>query len=120
MTSSGKRAAAYRALAARLKTLPTEHKDARLAEVHRQLERIDALVSGPDFLNLSGIFSEADSLQFLDFCHTTEEANARIASVLVSKLLETAKVGPGAPAPKHGPPEESQHTTTKLPAEVVR
>ena len=65
-------------------------------EVHRQLERIDALVSDPDFLNLSGIFSEADSLQFLDFCHTTEEANARIASVLVSKLLETAKVGPGA------------------------
>ena len=89
-------------------------------EVHRQLERIDALVSDPDFLNLSGTFSEADSLQFLDFCHTTEEANARIASVLVSKLLETAKVGPRAPAPKHGPPEESHHTTTKLPAEVVR
>ena len=88
-------------------------------EVHRQLERINALVSDPDFLNLSEIFSEADSLQFLDFCHTTEEANARIASVLVSKLLETAKVGPEALA-QAGPPEESQHTTTKLPAEVVR
>ena len=55
-------------------------------EVHRQLERADALVSNPAFLNLSGIFSETDSLQFLDFCHTTEEANARIAEVLVSKL----------------------------------
>ena len=70
-------------------------------EVHRQLERADALVSNPGFLNLSGIFSEADSLQFLDFCHTTEEANARIAGVLVSKLLETAKVGPGAPTSMH-------------------
>jgi len=70
-------------------------------EVHRQLERADALVSNPGFLNLSGIFSEADSLEFLDFCHTTEEANARIAGVLVCKLLETAKVGPGAPTSMH-------------------
>ena len=71
-------------------------------EVHRQLERADALVANPGFLNLSGIFSETDSLQFLDYCHTTEEANARIASVLVSKLIEIAKVGPGAPASKRG------------------
>jgi len=61
-------------------------------EVHRQLERADALVSNPVFLNLSGIFLEDESLQFLDFCHTTEEANARIAGVLVSKLLESAMV----------------------------
>jgi hypothetical protein len=59
-------------------------------DVHRQLERADALVSNQGFINLSGIFLEADSLQFLDFCHTTEEANARIAGVLVSKLLESA------------------------------
>ncbi len=70
-------------------------------EVHHQLERADALVSNPDFLNLSGIFSETESLQFLDFCHTTEAANSRIASVLVSRLLETAKFGPGAPASMH-------------------
>jgi len=70
-------------------------------EIHRQLEQSDALASDPGFLNLSGIFSETESLQFLDFCHTTEEANARIASVLVSRLLETAKVGPGAPASMH-------------------
>jgi hypothetical protein len=71
------------------------------SEVHRQLERADALASNPAFLNLSGIFSDTDSLEFLDYCHTTEDANARIASVLVSKLLETAKIGPGAPTPKH-------------------
>ena len=69
-------------------------------EVHRQLERADALVSNPDFLNLSGIFSETGSLQFLDFCHTTEEANARIAEVLVSKLLEIVMIAPGAPTPQ--------------------
>ena len=70
-------------------------------EVHRQLEQADALVSNPRFLNLSGIFSESESLQFLDFCHTTEEANARIASVLVSSLLDSAKVGPAARASMH-------------------
>jgi hypothetical protein len=69
--------------------------------VHRQLERSDELLSNPAFLNLSGFFSTDESLQFLDFCHTTEAANGRIASVLVSKLLETAKIGPGAAAPKH-------------------
>jgi len=70
-------------------------------EVHRQLERADALVSNPGFFNLSEIFSEADSLQFLDFCHTTEEANARIAGVLVCKLLEIVMIALGAPTPKH-------------------
>ncbi len=70
-------------------------------EVHRQLERADALVSNPVFLNLSGIFLEDDSLQFLDFCHTTEDANARIAGMLVSKLLESAMIAPGVPTPKH-------------------
>jgi peptidoglycan/xylan/chitin deacetylase (PgdA/CDA1 family) len=38
LTSSARRAAAYRALAARLKTLPVEHRDARLVELHRQLD----------------------------------------------------------------------------------
>jgi lysophospholipase L1-like esterase len=60
------------------------------AEVHQQLERADALVSNPAFLNLSGFFSETASLQFLDFCHTTEAANGRIASVLVARLIEIA------------------------------
>ncbi|MGO8900064.1 MAG: SGNH/GDSL hydrolase family protein [Isosphaeraceae bacterium] len=71
------------------------------SEVHRQLERADALVSNSGFLNLSGIFSETESLQFLDFCHTTEEANSRIAGVLVSRILETPKASPVAPASMH-------------------
>jgi peptidoglycan/xylan/chitin deacetylase (PgdA/CDA1 family) len=38
LASAGNRAAAYRALAARLKTLATEQKDAQLLELHQQLE----------------------------------------------------------------------------------
>jgi peptidoglycan/xylan/chitin deacetylase (PgdA/CDA1 family) len=38
LTSSIERAAAYRALAARLKTLPNDQKDAELAKLHEQLE----------------------------------------------------------------------------------
>jgi peptidoglycan/xylan/chitin deacetylase (PgdA/CDA1 family) len=38
LTSSARRAAAYRALAGRLRTLPSEQKDSRLAELFRQLE----------------------------------------------------------------------------------
>ena len=72
-------------------------------EVHRQLEQADALVSNPGFLNLSGIFSDSDAIQFLDYCHTTEEANGRIAGVLVSKLLELARVVPEAGTPSTNP-----------------
>ncbi len=70
-------------------------------EVHGQLERADELVSNRGFVNLSGFFSETESLQFLDFCHTTEEANARIAAVLVAKLIETVKISQGTPSPMH-------------------
>ena len=47
------------------------------AAVHRQLERADGLAANPGFVNLTGIFSETRSLQFLDFCHTTEEGNVQ-------------------------------------------
>jgi len=48
LTSSVRRAAAYRALSARLRTLPTEQKDARLAELQRQLEvTADVPVNSP-------------------------------------------------------------------------
>ena len=59
------------------------------------------LTSDPAFINLCEIFKGTKALVFLDFCHTTEEANARIAGVLVTKLIETAKVGPGAPTSMH-------------------
>ena len=68
------------------------------AQVHGQLERTDELASNRAFVNLSGFFSETDSLQFLDFCHTTEAANGRITAVLVTKLIEIAKTAQGTPA----------------------
>ena len=64
------------------------------AEVHGQLDRAETLASDPAFLNLSGFFSENASLQYLDFCHTTEEANGRIAAVLVGKLIEIVDKSP--------------------------
>ena len=70
-------------------------------EVHGQLEQADELASNRAFVNLSGFFAEEDSLQFLDFCHTTEAANARIAAVLVTRLIETVKTAQGTPASMH-------------------
>ncbi len=71
------------------------------AEVHRQLDRAETLASDPAFVNLSGFFSENASLQYLDFCHTTEEANARIAALLVGKLTEIAGKSRKASVPRH-------------------
>jgi hypothetical protein len=34
------------------------------------------------FRDLSGIFDGQDSLVFIDYCHTTESANARIAEAI--------------------------------------
>jgi hypothetical protein len=56
--------------------------------VRVEIERSTALTSNPAFVDLSGIFDHTESLAFLDFCHTTEEANAKIATELVSKILK--------------------------------
>jgi lysophospholipase L1-like esterase len=47
------------------------------------------LTSDSAFLDLSEIFKDIEELVFLDFCHTTEEANARIAETVVARLAET-------------------------------
>ena len=74
---------------------------AMFAEVHRQLDRAEALASDPAFVNMSGFFSENATLQYLDFCHTTEEANARIAEVLAAKLPEIAGKSRKDSVPRH-------------------
>ena len=91
----------------KLVTFEVEEKEkvdwagAMFAEVHGQLERAETMASDPAFLNLSGFFSESTSLQYLDFCHTTEEANGRIAAVLVGKLIEIVDKGRKASIPGH-------------------
>jgi hypothetical protein len=63
-------------------------------EVQGKITRTVELASDAAFHDLSGIFADFEGLVFIDFCHTTEKANVRIAEALVSRLLET----PGTPA----------------------
>jgi hypothetical protein len=37
---------------------------------------------------LSGIFDNTAGLAFIDYCHTTEAANARIATAMADRLIE--------------------------------
>ncbi len=55
------------------------------------LERAESAGFGPGFCQPERfLLRRTASLQYLDFCHTTEEANARIAALLVGKLTEIA------------------------------
>ena len=68
------------------------------AEVKDLLSIDTHLTSDPAFLDLSEIFKETESIVFLDFCHTTEEANARIARKVVARLAETGIIASPVPA----------------------
>jgi lysophospholipase L1-like esterase len=46
------------------------------------------LKSDAAFRDLSTIFDDTEGLAFIDYCHTTEAANARIASAMAEKVLE--------------------------------
>lgn len=60
-------------------------------EVRARIARNDGLRSDPLFLDLGDIFADTDGIVFIDFCHTTEAGNARIAEAILSRL-------PGVPA----------------------
>jgi lysophospholipase L1-like esterase len=64
------------------------------SRVHAAIGQSSELVSDPVFFDLSDIFKTTVSLIFLDFCHTTEPANATIASELVSRMIERGVVSP--------------------------
>ena len=51
-------------------------------EVQRQLRDSTTLRNDPAFHDLSDIFADSSDLVFIDYCHTTESANARIASAI--------------------------------------
>ena len=46
------------------------------------------LKATPMFHDLSAIFTDAVGLIFIDYCHTTEAANARIADVMADSVIE--------------------------------
>ena len=59
----------------------------------------------PGFLDLSDIFADSDSLVFIDFCHTTEKANAtnRRGDRLAAPRSWESSDAEHPPRPREGP-----------------
>jgi hypothetical protein len=51
------------------------------------LERI----ADPAFHDTSGIFTDMAAMVYIDYCHTTEPANARIASAMAGNVIEALR-----------------------------
>jgi lysophospholipase L1-like esterase len=83
---------------------PVEQEDARryawaepiFREVHARIGSSTALRSDPAFHDLSGIFGDERNLVFIDYCHTTESANLRIAAAIVDDVIEAMRREPRA------------------------
>jgi len=63
-------------------------------EVHGRIGASNALRSDPAFRDLSGIFSDSRNLVFIDYCHTTESANERIAAAIVEDVINALRRAP--------------------------
>ena len=57
-------------------------------DVYDRMRTSPQLKSDPAFRDLSTIFDDTEGLVFIDYCHTTEAANARIASAMAASVLE--------------------------------
>jgi len=56
--------------------------------VYGRIQASPELKTDPAFHDLSGIFDGTEGLVFIDYCHTTESANARIAAEMADRVLE--------------------------------
>jgi len=65
-------------------------------EVYGKIQARAQLKSDPAFRDLSGAFADSEGLVFIDYCHTTELANARIASRMAADVIEAL----GRPSPE--------------------
>jgi lysophospholipase L1-like esterase len=63
------------------------------AEVYSQIHSSLVLKSDRAFRDLSGIFADTEGLVFIDYCHTTEAANAPIADAIVQSVIAAVKAG---------------------------
>jgi len=78
-------------------------------DVHSRISASSTLRSDPAFRDLSGIFGDSRNLVFIDYCHTTESANLRIAAAIVEDVIEAlrrallAESKPGRSASEAGP-----------------
>lgn len=75
-------------------------------QVHQRISASAALRSDPAFRDLSGIFGDSPGLVFIDYCHTTESANLRIAAAIVDDVIEAMRRAPLARTTLEGPGPE--------------
>ena len=76
--------------------VPFEREEARkyawaepfMNEVYGYVRSSAQLKADPEFRDLSTIFDDTEGLVFIDYCHTTEAANARIASAMAATVVE--------------------------------
>jgi hypothetical protein len=76
--------------------MPVEREEAQkyawaepfMNHVYDYLKSSPRLKSDAAFRDLSTIFDDTEGLVFIDYCHTTEAANARIAAAMAEKVLE--------------------------------
>ena len=61
------------------------------AEVARAIAAATDLQGRSDFVDLSGLFDDEEGLIFIDYCHTTEAGNARLAEAILPRLLELSR-----------------------------
>ena len=67
-----------------------------MGEVYSRIKNSPQLESDPAFRNLSTIFDSTEGLVFIDYCHTTEAANARIASEMAAMAVKALTQTPPA------------------------
>jgi hypothetical protein len=65
-------------------------------EVQTRLSGRPSLRSDPAFRDLGSFFGDSQDLVFIDYCHTTESANLRIAERIVDDVIEAVRSGPPA------------------------
>ena len=76
--------------------VPVEREEARkfawaepfMNDVYGYDRTSPQLKADPAFRDLSTIFDDTEGLVFIDYCHTTEAANARIASAMAARVIE--------------------------------
>jgi lysophospholipase L1-like esterase len=71
-----------------------------MSDVYGRIMISRKLKSDAAFHDLSTIFAGTEGLVFIDYCHTTETANARIASEMAARVLD----GLPGPEPADGKP----------------
>jgi hypothetical protein len=62
-----------------------------LVEVYRGVRASAELAAEPRFHDLSRLFADSPGLVFIDYCHTTEFANERIAEAMAARALDVLR-----------------------------